>query len=81
MVELELAKEYALRVKDMAALEQANQAAAIHAQEIKAQKQMLFDLKQEMEGLLSERDKQLLQNNDKHQVASLNLSISRLRLE
>ena len=52
----------------MAAAEQASAAAGAHAQELKAQKQMLFDMKQEMEGLLSERDKQLIQTNEKHQV-------------
>ena len=52
----------------MAAAEEATTAANLHAQQLKAQKQMLFDMKQEMEGLLSERDKQLVQTNEKHQV-------------
>jgi hypothetical protein len=68
VVELELAKDYALRVKDMAAAEQASVAAAAHAAELKAQKQMLFDLRQETDVLLSERDKQLQQSREKHQV-------------
>jgi hypothetical protein len=64
VVELELAKDYALRVKDMAAAEQASVAAAAHAAELKAQKQMLFDLRQETDVLLSERDKQFQVNMD-----------------
>lgn len=71
MVELELAKDYALRVKDMAAAEQANTAAAAHAAELKSQKQMLFDLRQETDVLLGERDKQLQQSREKHQVRSV----------
>lgn len=70
VVELELAKDYALRVKDMAAAEQASTAATAHAAEVRAQKQMLFDLRQETDVLLGERDKQLQQNREKHQVDS-----------
>lgn len=80
-MELELTKEYALRVKDMAAAEQANQMAAQHAQELKVQKQSLFDLKQEMEGLLSERDKQLVLTNEKHQAGTYTCSVIRLRVK
>ena len=66
---MELAKEYALRVKDMAAAEQANAATAAHAAELKAQRQMLLDLRQESEGLLSDRDGQLQQSQEKHQAS------------
>ena len=66
---MELAKEYALRVKDMAAAEQANAATAAHAAELKAQHQMVLDLRQESEGLLSDRDRQLQQSQEKHQAS------------
>ena len=68
VVELELAKDYALRVKDMAAAEQASAAAAIHAAEVRAQKQMVVELRGETDMLLGERDKQLQQAREKHQV-------------
>ena len=71
MVEVELAKEYALRVKDKATAEQVNAAAAAHAAELKAQRQMLLDLRQESEGLLSDRDRQLQQSQEKHQASPI----------
>lgn len=69
MVELELAKEYALRVKDMTAAEQANAIAAEHEREMKAQRTMLAEFQKESDSLLLERDRQMQQAHEKHQVS------------
>ena len=68
MVELELAKEYELRVKEMSAQEQQAALAAAHAEELRGQRQLLEELGREMEDSLSQRDKQLQHAGEKHQV-------------
>ena len=67
-MELELAKEYALRVKDVAAQEAQAATAAAHAQALQAEKRALADVRQEMETGQAAGDRLLQQANERHQV-------------
>lgn len=68
VLELELAKEYALRVKELAAQELLSAQAAKHAEELRTQSQALLDLQKETDLSLAERDHQMQQADEKHQV-------------
>ena len=68
VVEVELSKEYTVRVREMAAAEAASAADAAHAAELAAQHQVLADTQQQAEDGLLEKDKQLRQVQEQHQV-------------
>lgn len=83
VVELELAKEYALRVKEVAAQEAQAAAAAAHSEALQAQQQLMEGLQQEMRANLVAHDKQLHQADERHQVranAALPWSANKLGL-
>lgn len=68
VVELELAKEYALRVKDVAAQEAQAATAATHNQALQAEQRALEELRLEMDASLTACDKQAHQADERHQV-------------
>lgn len=68
VVELELAKEYALRVRELAAQEQLAGQAEAHAEELRSHRQLLQAAEQQREHSLAERDRREQVALEKHQV-------------
>lgn len=71
VVEVELAKEYALRVKELAGQEQQAASVAAHTKELQEERQRRQDLQTEMENSLAARDRQTQQADEKQQVCRL----------
>lgn len=67
---MDLAREYALRVKELAAQEDLAAQAARHAAELEGQRNLWDQRRQQIEALLAERERLMHLADEKHQASS-----------